>query len=146
MGSEDWLDGHWDRLLHAQRSAVDAAKLLTTFTAAIAAGFLTAALEHKDSSREVLQASLLVSFGVCVGLTLTVAILDRLVVPDHSSAILAHQIRRGPDSGLVEELRIATVTSVLANDELVSKIRAVAIFQVIAAVLAGGLSMYALLV
>jgi hypothetical protein len=117
-----WVEEHTHRQDAAARQAIETAKLVTTFTAAIAATFVATALSAGDPSPLDACAT------VVVGLALAVVVRVVFIKPDDPATdvdaiIRTSKLQRWPEQDTICVLRRVRRTSVEANKNVAKEIR-----------------------
>jgi hypothetical protein len=106
----EWLEQHAQRLLANQKSAVDTAKLLTTFVAAIAATLVATALQVEP----ILELDRVATtwLGWCVGATILTILADRLQAPDHAKVLAEKSHHAWSSAYTLDQLRLEELSTV----------------------------------
>ena len=139
----EWLEQRAQRLLGNQKSAVDTAKLLTTFVAAIAATLVATALQV-DPIRE-LDHRAVTWLAWCVGATIVTILLDRLQAPDHTKVLAEKTLNGWSSTETLTQLRIEELATVRFNRWIVWAVEGVVAAQILLATVAGTLATVSLL-
>ena len=134
-----------DRRASRQQRQVETAKLVTTFSASVAAAIVAAALQTDPASAplDILAAVLLATAFVAV---LIVIILDRTTEVKQEDLVHDCRLAGLTDEQIATELVIQTHASVRNNDSIVTQVKMASLIQVLLAGVAGLLAALPLLV
>lgn len=116
----EWLEVQADRAAARQRSQVDTAKVLVTFSAGIAATLVATALQVGDPSKRDIAAA--VVLGLSMALVMAVLKKDRLTEADQDSILSQGAALTWSDARLVGELRAAQLAAVRSNESTVTDV------------------------
>lgn len=137
-----WVERQSERTFQRQRAQVDTAKLLVTFSTAVAATLVAATLQIGSPSNWDTGAAALL--GVSAVLALSVLSRDRLTEVD-SREIQYRQISRGWGvEKTMEEIRVAVLTNSECNEEIVRSARTLMWIQFASAAVCGCLAIVGL--
>jgi hypothetical protein len=141
--SSEWLDGQADRISARHRAQVETAKLIATFSTAIAATLTATALQVGTPSGWDRVAVVLLF--VTALLTVAVVIADRLAEPDHTHVLEEATHRDWDDAALLTELQVAGLAATSVNRQVVNSVRVVTICNLVAALLTSVFAVVSLL-
>ncbi|MGW3960822.1 hypothetical protein ACWED2_13475 [Amycolatopsis sp. NPDC005003] len=128
-----WHERDLDRRSARQRSQVDTAKILVTFSVGVAAAIAASALQvSRFRAFDVVCVSLL---GLAFLLAFAVVVLDRTTAVDRDSLLAEAQLRGWSDEKLLLEFTIALTASTAYNEHVVDLVKRVALLQVAVAFL-----------
>jgi hypothetical protein len=135
----DWRESNAELILGHQRARADNAKLIATFSVAIAATLVATALQVPDDQViGVLRLPATLLLGVAVLGTAIVIFLDRIRAPD---------IEEFADGSLSQtDLVVRMLAAQLENERTILGVQIAAVIQLVAAAAASGVAAYALLV
>lgn len=125
---DDWYRRNSERVLAHQRSQVDTAKILVTFTLAVAATLVATALQVGTPNRLDIWASAVLGLGFLV--TIAVILLDRITEPDLSSVEKRARQWKLSDDQLLVLLQDLAFDTEEENDTVVSQVKAAGLVQV----------------
>lgn len=132
---DQWVERHADIIFQRQRAQIDTAKLLVTFSTAVAATLVAATLQiGKPTNWDKAAAAML---GVSALLALAVLSKDRFTEVD-AVELRCRQIERGwgPEK-TIKKIREATLTSSAINEDVVITTQNLMWVQLAAAALCG---------
>lgn len=134
-----------DRRASRQQRQVESAKLVTTFSASVAAAIVAAALQTgpDSTSLDILAAVFLSTAFLAV---LIVIILDRTTEVKQEDLVHDYRLAGFTDEQIATELVIQTHASIRNNDSIVTQVKIASIIQVLLAGVAGLLAALSLLV
>lgn len=142
---DDWIQRQADRTLANQRAQADTAKLLATFTVAIAATFVATALQVGSRSTGLdIWASWILA--ACFATTIAVLLLDRITDTNIEDAFLLSHANGWTEAELLSHLRTETLRAQVLNASFVSRIWTGVAVQLALAVAAGSVAAVSLLV
>jgi hypothetical protein len=142
---EEWLAAQADRVMDRQRSQVDAAKLVSTFSVSIAAALVASALQAAADSPSADERWATWTLAAAIMLTIAVILSDRLVEPNHSRVLELAAIGHWPEHRTIFELRAAATAATYANEGNVRIVRGILWIQLATTVLSGAIAAYSLL-
>ncbi|MGH3585525.1 MAG: hypothetical protein ACRDQ0_04295 [Pseudonocardia sp.] len=125
---DDWYRRNSERVLAHQRSQVDTAKILVTFTLAVAATLVATALQVEAPNGLDIAASVVLGIGFLV--TIAVIFLDRIAEPNRSRAEKKARQRNLSDDQLLELLQDLALDAEDENDTIVDQVKLASIVQV----------------
>lgn len=139
------MELHADRASSRQRAQVETAKLLATFSSAVATTMVAAMLQVGGARfyLDLISAAVLV---VAILLTGLVILVDRITEADIDAVLRESAVQKWTPEQLEKEMAVATVAAVKANDPVVKRVHLCVGFQFAAAAAATGLSILALLI
>lgn len=135
-----WIDEHQVQELSQARGRADAAKLVATFTTAIAATLVATELQVRAGSMTGWDLLAVITLGIAFLFTLLVVVLDRLTVVDVRE-VLTQQAALGVsgDQALIS-LRAASLTAMTFNYGVLAQIRTALMLQLTAATASGAVA------
>lgn len=133
MTVQTWLDGQVDRALSRQRAQAETAKLMATFASALSGALVGTAFQvhgRSPNTVDLVSLALMVLAGI---LTVGVLLSDRLREVDHERILT-----QGVSAALTQEeqlvaLRTAALAALSLNDDVVKRMRALMLTQLLAA-------------
>ncbi len=134
----DWLEGQMERVLARQRTQVDTAKLIATFSTAVSASLVATGLQvapATDADRNSLSL-LLISFV----LALAVAFADRIREVDHRLVLEEAAAEELSEQQKLVRLARASIIASRFNDRVVRLVRAILLLQLMTAAFAAAVS------
>ena len=134
----DWRESNAELILGHQRAGADNAKLIVTFSVAIAATLVATALQVPNEQVIVaLRVPATLLLGVAVLGTAIVILMDRIRTPDIEEF----------DDGLLSQtdLVLRMLAAQLENERTLRGVQIAAVIQLVTATAAGGVAAYALL-
>lgn len=142
---DEWTDSHWERVFSRQSAQADAAKLVTTFTAAIASTLVATALQVGERSNRL-------DFWACIVLgaaflaTLGVIYLDRLYWPSRYKILAKKDSNLGwSDNQLMAYIKDVSTEAEENNEAVVGRIKKLAELQILLSLAAAVLAAVSLL-
>ena len=140
--SREWMRQNFDHMVSRYRSQADTAKLVVTFTLAVAATLVATALQVGDSTVLDLWSTLLLAVAGIV--TLLVVMLDRIKEADRLLVSQAlHSASNADDQHMV--LAFAESRLRVENDRIISSLTAMSFAQILFVLAASSVAAYSLL-
>lgn len=139
----DWLGGQADRDLARQRAQVDTAKLLATFSAAVAVTLVATALQVGQSASgwdKIAVVGLAASFVA----VLLVIMSDRTSQVDHQYVVSQSVLHGWSQAQLATKLRVATIAAVTSNERPVRVVLRITTLQVVISAASAGAAIMSL--
>lgn len=140
---DDWLQQQADRTMANQRAQADTAKLLSTFTVAIAATFVVTALQVGPITGSDVWATWILA--ACFAAAIAVLLLDRITDVDIEDAFRLSHANGWTEEELLRHLRTETIRAQALNASFVSRIWTGVAVQLALAVAAGSVAAVSLL-
>lgn len=138
-----WVEGNADRAQSRQRAQADAAKLVATFVAGVAATLVGTQLQVPgDPGYDKWSAILL---AVSVGLAVVVILLDRLSESDHLQVLEDARVKGWDDEQVMKELRFNAVVASRDNEKVLREVRVALFAQFVCAAASGAVAALGLL-
>ncbi len=139
----DWLEKDLERRSAAQRTQIEAAKLVATLAVATAAAFIASALQSgHDRTQNVVAVCLIAAAFAAV---IAVVLLDRSTVVDHQAKIVGAMLGNFNSEQELKELEQATIVSVLNNDAIVRQVKTATYVALLLAAAAAAFAVVSLL-
>jgi hypothetical protein len=139
---DEWSDFYWDRSFVRQSSQVETAKLVVTFSLAVAGSLIASALQSAPINGLDIAASIVL--GAAFTATIVTILLDRLKWPERQKLLDRQQQMSWDDLALLDYIRLVHKDTEAENKDVVRRVIQAAVCQIALAAAAGTLAVVSL--